>query len=109
MDSAIEPTEEQEQRPSGPGIVAKEGLDPTVITAWVFVMLGFTPSILWRTVLGFDYFGPIEVSAILTMVGVLFGFIAVLRSIDLRDLRLRWAGGVALALGMIRLFLAPFF
>lgn len=103
----MEPTADIEDQPSGPGIVAKEGIDPTVVTAWIFILLGFTPNVLWRKLLGFDYFGPLEVSAILTMVGVLFAFIAVLRSVDLGDLRLRWAGGVALALGLIRLFLLP--
>lgn len=109
MDNALEPTVDPDQERSGPGLVAKDGVDPTVVVGWVLVLLGFTPTSLWERILGFGYFGPIEVSAIITMVGVLFAFIAVLRSIDLGDMRLRLFGGIALGLGLVRLFLMPWF
>lgn len=84
-------------------------MDKTLITAFVFVVLGFTPVAWVERLIGFGYFGPIAWSAILSMVGVLFGLIALLRSIDLKDPTLRNAALVALVLGLGRLFIAPMF
>ncbi len=113
MDRPVEPPKEPGtepyDQPSGPGLEAKDGVDPTLVTAWIFVLIGFTPTGIWLRVLGFDRFGPLEVSAILAMVGVLFGFIALLRAIDLADVRLRAMAIGALVLGLGRLFLLPLF
>lgn len=81
--------------------------DPTVVTAWAFTLLGFIPTGTWAGAFGYGYFGPIAWPAILAMVGVLFAVIALLRSIDLEDLRLRKLALAALVIGMLRLFLAP--
>lgn len=94
---------------SGPGLEATPGVDKTLVTAWICVLIGFTPWTVWRQVLGFGYFGPIQVPAIIAMVGVLFAVIAVLRALDLQDVRLRNLGLLAGVLGMVRLFLLPFF
>lgn len=93
----------------GPGLEARDGVDPTIVTAAVFVVIGFTPWKWWESLIGFGYFGPVEVPAILAMVGVLFGFIAFLRAIDLGDTRLRAYAAAALAVGFVRLFLMPLF
>lgn len=103
------PTVDEAPGLMGPGVRPSTGIDPTLVTAWLFALLGYTPYTWWERILGFGFFGPIQVPAILAMVGVLFGFIAVLRALDLRDSRLRLLGGTATALGLVRLFLLPFF
>ncbi len=93
----------------GPGLRPTPGIDKTLVTAWVCIVVGYTPWTLWRSLLGFGYFGPIQVPAIIAMVGVLFAVIAVLRAVDLHDKRLRTMGLVAGTLGLVRLFLLPLF
>ncbi len=93
---------------AGPGLEPREGIDRTLIVAWIGVIVGYTPWQWWRSGIGFGYFGPIEVPAILAMVGVLFAFIALLRAVDLKDTRQRTAAVAAMAVGLLRLFLLPF-
>lgn len=93
----------------GPGVRPSRGVDPTLVTAWLFALLGYTPYTWWAALLGRGFFGPIEIPAILAMVGVLFGFISVLRGMDLEDRPLRKWGVAATALALVRLFLVPFF
>lgn len=81
--------------------------DPTLLTSAAFILLGFTPVSWWAALVGYGYFGPIAWPAILAMVGVLFAVIALLRSVDLHDQRLRTMALVLLGLGLVRLFLAP--
>lgn len=89
------------------GIEASKGVDPTVVTAWVFALLGYTPIVWYERLIGYGHFGPLAWPAILAMVGVLFAVIAILRSIDLKDATLRnWAIG-AFAVAMLRLFVGP--
>ncbi len=93
----------------GPGIQATGRVDPTLVTGWIFVLIGYTPYRLWENILGFGYFGPIEVPAILAMVGVLFAFIALLRSVDLQEHKARNLAAAAMLVGFVRLFLLPWF
>lgn len=91
-----------------PGIEAKQGTDPTLITAAIFIAVGYTPASWWARLVGVSHFGPLELPAVLAMVGVLFAFITGLRGLDLQDrTRMRWAVILG-ALGMVRLFLLPF-
>lgn len=103
------PLEERAAGQMGPGIARRQGIDPTLLTAAIFVLLGFTPVAWSQAVLGFGYFGPLEVPAILAMVGVLFAFIAVLRAVDTEDVPLRTQALIAAAAGLLRLFIVPFF
>lgn len=91
----------------GPGLEKQPGLDRSLVAAYVFVAIGFTPVSWYTRLLGYGYFGPIAWPAILAMVGVLFGVIALLRSLDLEDATLRNAAIVALILGLLRLFIFP--
>lgn len=94
---------------SGPGLQATPGIDKTLVTAAIAVAIGFTHWTWWRALIGFGYFGPIEVPAIIAMVGVLFAFIALLRAVDLKDAKQRtWAIAIGVA-GLLRLFLLPWF
>lgn len=92
----------------GPGLRPNKGVDPTLVTAAVFIVVGYTPVAWWEAALRTGHFGPLQIPAIVAMVGILFAFIALLRSIDLQDRRLRMWAGIALALGLVRLFLFPF-
>lgn len=111
-DTAADPTVAQRDRAEGqpgPGLRRTGRTDPTLVTAWVFAVLGYTPISWVERAFGIAYFGPLAWPAIVAMVGVLFGVIALLRSLDLDDRRLRaWAAG-ALALGLVRVLLFPFF
>lgn len=92
---------------AGPGLHARPGLDWTVPAAVVFVLLGWIPVAFLDWLPGRGYFGPLEIPAILAMVGVLFAVIGVLRAVDLHDGRLR-ATSIAVGLvGLLRLFLVP--
>jgi len=94
---------------AGPGLAPSHRIDPTLLTAGVFVLLGFTPDAFFDATVGYSHFGPLAWSAILAMVGVLFAVIAVLRSVDTGDAGMRaWAVGVG-AVGLLRVFVLAWF
>lgn len=106
----VEPTLAPEDVSStgGKGLPSHPEHDKVPYIALGFALAGFLPPSLFERLIGFGYFGPLAVPAILAMVGVLFAVIGVLRAVDWKDQRaLRWsvAAGVV-ALG--RLFLVPF-
>lgn len=73
-----------------------------------FALVGYLPPAWFARLVGFSHFGPLEVPAILAMVGVLFAVIGILRAVDWKDQRtLRWSL-VAGILAMGRLFILPF-
>lgn len=92
---------------TGPGLEAEPGWDKPLLAGVVFVLLGYSPISFWARIMGYGYFGPLAWPAILAMIGVLFGVIALLRSLDLEDKKLRNAALVVLVLGLGRLFIAP--
>jgi hypothetical protein len=94
---------------AGPGLTQRSGTDPALVAAALFVALGWTPTAVWMALLGVAYFGPLHYSAILAIVGVLAAAIAVLRSLDTGDLRLRRYALAIGGIGMGRLFVLPFF
>lgn len=99
---------ETERTPgTGPGLEAEPGWDKPLLAGVFFVLLGYSPVAFWARIMGYGYFGPLAWPAILAMVGVLFGVIALLRSLDLEDQKLRNAAIVVLLLGLVRLFIAP--
>lgn len=91
----------------GPGLRTRGGLDPTVPIAAFFVLVGWIPPSWMAAVIGFGYFGPLALPAVLAMVGVLAAVIGVMRSLDLQDLRLRRTCLAIGGVGMLRLFLMP--
>lgn len=99
---------EAERTPgTGPGLEPQTGTDRSLIVGAVLVLVGFSPVSFWARLLGYGYFGPLAWPAIFAMVGVLFGVIALLRSLDLEDQKLRNASLVVLILGLARLFIVP--
>jgi hypothetical protein len=95
--------------PADPGIEPTAGLDRPLVAAIIFVALGFMPNSWVEAALTYAYFGPVAWTAILCMVGVLFAVIALLRSLDLEDQKLRNAAIVLLLIGLARLFILPAF
>ncbi|MGB1587083.1 MAG: hypothetical protein ACPHID_08590 [Thermoplasmatota archaeon] len=99
---------ETERTPgTGPGLEPQEGIDKSLLAGAALVLIGFTPVDFWAGIIGYGYFGPLAWPAIFAMVGVLFGVIALLRSLDLEDRTLRNASILVLVLGLLRLFIAP--
>lgn len=93
----------------GPGLQRKyKRVDPVSTTSIVFAVLGLIPSD-WIGIGGVHAFGPIAFTAIFAIVGVLFGFLAVFRHGELKDLIALRVGIAGAALGVVRLFIYPFF
>lgn len=93
----------------GPGLERKyKRVEPVSTTSIVFALLGLVPS-QWIGIGGFHAFGPIAFTAIFAIVGVMFGFLAVFRHGELQDKRALAVGITGAALGLLRLFIYPFF
>ncbi len=83
--------------------------DKVPFIALGFVVAGYLPLGWYAAILGFGKFGPLEVPAIVAMVGVLFAVIGILRAVDWKDPQaLRWSS-IAGVLGFVRLFVVPWF
>lgn len=93
----------------GPGLKQSDGrVDAVSTVSLVFAVLGLMPS-TWLKIGGVHAFGPVAFTAILSIVGVLFGFLAVFRHGELKDQRALIIGSVGAGLGLVRLFIYPFF
>ncbi len=111
QDQEIEP-----QPKDGEGILGSEGdlpfhpeKDKIPFIALGFSLAGFLPLGLFAAVLGFGKFGPLEVPAIISMVGMLFAVIGILRAVDWKDAKALRVSTLAGVLSFVRLFLMPFF
>lgn len=94
----------------GPGLERRyKRFEPVSTTSILFGLLGLIPSAAFLVTFGAEAFGPIEFPAILAIVGVLFGFLAVFRHGELQDVMALRVGIAGAALGLVRLFLYPLF
>lgn len=79
-------------------------MDRAAITSIIFALLGLFP----RSVIGGGHiFGPLDLTALFSIVGVLFGIIAILRGIEAGDALAKKIGTVSTLLGLFRLLIYP--
>lgn len=91
----------------GPGLEARTNrLDPVSTVAIVFAVPGLMPT-GWIRLGGFEGFGPIPFPVLLSIVGMLFGLLALIRHGELQNVLALRIGIAAVALGFVRIFLYP--
>lgn len=97
----------------GPGIHPTGREDVTAYLALFFAVLGWVPErhvdAALDPVTGGPFVFPAPIPAVFAMLGVFAGVVAVLRGMERGDRWTRGAGLVAVAAGLVRLFLVPFF
>lgn len=93
-----------EHEEGGPGLTRGEGIDKAAFTAWFFSAIGLFP----RSAIGGGHiFGPLDLTALFSVVGVMFGIIAILRGIELNDGQAKFLGMSSTFLGLFRLLIYP--
>ncbi len=95
--------------PQGPGLQANQKrVDPVSTVAIVFAVPGLMPT-GWIRLGNFEGFGPIPFPVLLSIVGMLFGLLTLIRHGELQNPLALRIGIAAVVLGFVRIFLYPLF
>ena len=92
---------------TGPGLEATGTWDRLAFVAAGFALLGLLPKSFFKSAFTAHALGPLAFSAILAIVGVLFGFLVLFRYGELQHRPSRDLAIAAIAIGLARLLIAP--